>query len=205
MSLNSIVMNGARVIGPAIGGVAHRHGRSRGVLRGERGVVRRGHRRARADAPKRAPRDGADAAGARGNCERACATRGGRRDLRDVLLVVFVVGTLAYNFTVMLPLFAQADVPRGSRRLLAAHVAHGGRGRRGWPRSWRAGAGPTSRRLGLVGIGFGVFILALALVTEPARGLRSRSCPMGGLSIAFIATANSTIQMQVDPTPCAAA
>jgi MFS family permease len=52
-------------------------------------------------------------------------------------------------------------------------------------------------RLGLVGMGFGVFILALALAPSLLVACIA-IVPMGGLSIAFIATANSTIQMKVD-------
>ena len=52
-------------------------------------------------------------------------------NLRDPLLLVFVVGLLAYNFTVILPLLAQEHLPRRGRDVRAAHLAHGRRGRGG--------------------------------------------------------------------------
>jgi MFS family permease len=113
-----------------------------------------------------------------------------------VLLVVLVVGTLAYNFTVMLPLVAKLTFHGGAgvysllTSLMASGAVVGGlivasRGR------------PDVARLGLVGIGFGVFILALALAPNLVVAAIV-IVPMGGLSIAFIATANSTIQLRVD-------
>jgi MFS family permease len=120
----------------------------------------------------------------------------GTKDLRDVLLVVLVVGTFAYNFTVILPLLAKLTFHGGAgvysllTSLMATGAVLGGlivasRGR------------PSVRRLGIVGIGFGAFVLALALAPSLVWAAIA-IVPMGGLSIAFIATANSTIQLRVD-------
>ncbi len=114
-----------------------------------------------------------------------------------MLLVVFVVGTLAYNFTVMLPLFAKLTFHAGAgvysllTSLMATGAVIGGL-------IVASRSRPDLTRLAVVGIGFGLFILALAL--SPSVLVASIVIvPMGALSIAFIATANSTIQLRVDP------
>jgi MFS family permease len=119
-------------------------------------------------------------------------------NLRDPLMLVFVVGLLAYNFTVILPLLAQDTFHGGAgtfallTSLMAGGAVVGGlivanRGK------------PNIHRLTGVGIAFSVMIGVVAL----ARRWWWRVwpwCSWGGLSIAFIATANSTIQLRVEPT-----
>lgn len=196
VSLNSIVMNGARVIGPAIGGVLiatvglavcfEVNAASYIAVIVALALMRRSELHQSARAPK-----------AKGQLREGLRYAWQTRDLRDVLLVVLVVGTLAYNFTVILPLVAKLSFHGGAGvySLLTSLMASGavigglivaGRGRR-----------PNVTRLGMIGIGFGVFILALALAPDLIVA-SIVIVPMGGLSIAFIATANSTIQLQVD-------
>jgi MFS family permease len=196
VSLNSIVMNGARVIGPAIGGALiatvglaicfEVNAVSYVAVIIALALMRRSELH-KTELTVRA----------KGQLREGLRYAWGTRDLRDVLLVVFVVGTLAYNFTVMLPLFAKLTFHAGAgvysvlTSLMATGAVLGGlvvasRGR------------PDITRLGIVGVGFGLFILALAL--SPSVLVASIVIvPMGALSIAFIATANSTIQMRVDP------
>jgi MFS family permease len=195
VSLNSIVMNGARVIGPAIGGALiatvglavcfEVNAASYIAVIVALALMRRSELHERALTPR-----------GKGQLREGLRYAWGTRDLRDVLLVVLVVGTLAYNFTVMLPLVAKLTFHGGAgvysllTSLMASGAVVGGlivasRGR------------PDVARLGLVGMGFGVFILALALAPSLIVACIA-IVPMGGLSIAFIATANSTIQMKVD-------
>jgi MFS family permease len=196
VSLNSIVMNGARVIGPAIGGALiatvgiavcfEVNAASYIAVIVALALMRKNELYATTLTPR-----------AKGQLREGLQYAWRTRDLRDVLLVVFVVGTLAYNFTVLLPLFAKLTFHAGAgvysllTSLMAAGAVVGGlvvasRGR------------PDIARLGMVGFGFGVFILCLAL--SPSILIASIAIvPMGALSIAFIATANSTIQMRVDP------
>ena len=64
--------------------------------------------------------------------------------LRDPLMLVFVVGLLAYNFTVILPLLAQVTFHGGAGAFAAADIAHGRGSRRGRAGRGHTAAGPTS-------------------------------------------------------------
>jgi len=197
VSLNSIVMNGARVIGPAIGGVliatvglgvcffvnsASYVAVIVALMLMHRAELHPAQRVARAKGQLRA------------GLRYAWRTP----NLRDPLMLVFVVGLLAYNFTVILPLLAQDTFHGGAgtfallTSLMAGGAVVGGlivanRGK------------PNIHRLTGVGIAFSVMIAAVALSPTLAVACVLLVC-MGGLSIAFIATANSTIQLQVEPT-----
>jgi MFS family permease len=197
VSLNSIVMNGARVIGPALSGVLIAT-----VGLGVCFVVNAGSyaavivalmlmRRAELHPAQRVER-------AKGQLREGVRYAWRTPNLRDPLLLVFVVGLLAYNFTVILPLFAQETFHGGAgtfallTSLMAGGAVIGGlvvanRGK------------PNIHRLTGVGIAFGAMIGAVAL----SPNLVSASVllvVMGAFSIAFIATANATIQLRVEPT-----
>jgi MFS family permease len=196
VSLNSIVMNGARVIGPAIGGTLiatvglavcfEANAVSYLAVIAALALMRRSDLRP----VERAPR-------AKGQLREGLSYAWRTRELRDVLLVVFVTGALAYNFSVSLALFAKLTFHGGAgvysllTSLMASGAVLGGlvvasRGR------------PDLRRLGIVGLGFGTFIATVALAPSLAVAAVA-IVPMGALSIAFIATANSSIQLRVDP------
>jgi MFS family permease len=197
VSLNSIVMNGARVIGPAVGGVLIATvGLSACFLVNAASYVAvivalMLMRRADLHPVQRVAR-------AKGQLRAGVRYAWRTPNLRDPLLLVFVVGLLAYNFTVILPLFAQETFHGGAgtfallTSLMAGGAVVGGlivanRGR------------PNIHRLTGVGIAFGVMIGAVAVSpTLVVAGVLLVF--MGALSIAFIATANSTIQLQVEPT-----
>jgi len=197
VSLNTIVMNGARVIGPAIAGaliatvglgvcfltnaasyvaviVALALMRRSELLPAER-VVR-----------------------AKGQLREGLRYAWHTPNLRDPLVLVFVVGLLAYNFTVILPLFARETFHGGAgtfatlTSLMAGGAVVGGlvvanRGR------------PNIHRLTAIGMVFGCLIAAVALSPTLVT-----ACVllvfMGALSIGFIATANATIQLRVAPS-----
>lgn len=196
VSLNSILMNGARVIGPAVGGVLIAtvglgvcfvvNAASYAAVVAALALMRRRELR-RADPVPRA----------RGQLRQGLAYALGTRDLRDPLLLVFVVGLLAYNFTVILPLLAQDTFHRGAAAFsgltsaMAVGAVVGGLVVAGRSR-------PNLRRLTRVGMVFGVLIGAVAAAPGFVAGL-VLIVPMGALSIAFIATANATIQLRVDP------
>jgi len=197
VSLNSIVMNGARVIGPAIGGVLIATvGLGVCFLANAASYVAvivalmLMHRSDLLPA-QRVTR-------AKGQLREGVRYAWRTPNLRDPLILVFVVGLLAYNFTVILPLLAQGTF-------------HGGAGTFALLTSLMAGGAvcgglivanrdkPNIHRLTGVGIVFGVMIAAVA--ASPTLVV---ACVllvfMGGLSIAFIATANATIQLRVEPT-----
>ncbi len=197
VSLNSIVMNGARVIGPAIGGVLIAtvglgicflaNAASYGAVL----VALMLMRRADLQPAQRVAR-------AKGQLRAGVRYAWRTPNLRDPLMLVFVVGLLAYNFTVILPLLAQETFHGGAgtfallTSLMAGGAVVGGlvvanRGR------------PNIHRLTGVGIAFSVMIAGVAV--SPSLVVAGVVIVfMGALSIAFIATANSTIQLQVEPT-----
>jgi MFS family permease len=197
VSLNSIVMNGARVIGPAIGGVLIATvGLGVCFLANSASYVAvivalmLMHRSDLHPAQR--------VARAKGQLREGVRYAWRTPNLRDPLILVFVVGLLAYNFTVILPLLAQETFHGGAgtfallTSLMAGGAVVGGlivanRGK------------PNIHRLTAVGIAFSVMIGAVALSPTLAAACVLLVL-MGGLSIAFIATANSTIQLQVEPT-----
>ena len=197
VSLNSIVMNGARVIGPALSGVL--------IATVGLGVCFIANaasyvavivalmlmRRPELHPAQRVVR-------AKGQLRAGVRYAWRTPNLRDPLLLVFVVGLLAYNFTVILPLLAQETFHGGAgtfallTSLMAGGAVIGGlvvanRGK------------PNIYRLTGVGIAFGVMIAAVALSPNLVSA-GALLVLMGALSIAFIATANSTIQLRVEPT-----
>ena len=196
ISLNSVVMNSARVIGPAIGGIliftvglaacflfnaasyvavlvalfmmrpAELHQRPT-VVRAK-GQVREGLRYGWSNTELRGP------------------------------LAMAVVGIFAFNFTTTLPLLATRTFHGGastSSALISAMgagavvgglmVAHRSR--------------PSTTMLSLIGLAFGVMLLVVAAAPTEIVALVALVF-MGLCSISFISTANATIQMQADPS-----
>jgi MFS family permease len=114
--------------------------------------------------------------------------------IRNPLLAMVVVGTLAFNFTTTLP-------------LLSKYTFHGGAGT--YTACMGAGAvvgglmvahrsRPSAGLLGLIGLWFGLFVGAVALA--PTEGFAMAALVLMGVgSIAFVATANATIQLRADP------
>ena len=197
VSLNSVLMNSARVIGPAIGGVliltlgvatcfflnavsfaavivALAMMRASELIR-RPGVVR-----------------------ARGQVREGLRYVWTTPDLRVPLISMAVVGVFAFNFTVTLA-------------LLAKFTFHGGAGLYSWFMV-AMGAGavvgglgtafrsrPSTRVLAFIGLAFGGAILAVAFAPTQAWAL-VLLVPMGAASISFVATNNATLQLRADPT-----
>ena len=197
VSLNSVVMNSARVIGPAIGGLliafvglavcfeanaASYVAVLAGLAMMRRQDLHRSQRVARGSGQLRA------------GLRYVWRTPG----LRDPLILVAVVGTLAYNFQVVLALLAKLTFHGGPGAYAALTSLMGG----GAVLGGLVVAGrnrPDIHRLTAIGMGFGALIALVAL--SPTLVV---ACvvlvPMGALSIAFIATANATLQLRVEPT-----
>ncbi|MGD1013663.1 MAG: MFS transporter [Acidimicrobiales bacterium] len=114
--------------------------------------------------------------------------------LRNVIIAVAVVGTFAYNFTVTLPLLTRQTFHQSSAAdyglLMAAMgagavigglvVAHRSR--------------PTPKMLALLVLGFGTFMTLVALAPS-VLWAEIALVPTGAFSIALIATANATLQL----------
>ncbi|MGD0321503.1 MAG: MFS transporter [Acidimicrobiales bacterium] len=197
VSLNSIVMNGARVVGPAISGVLiatvglaicfEANAASYLAVIAALALMRRAEL-------LRAER----VARAKGQLREGFAYAWRTPRLREPLLLVCVVGLLTYNFNVILPLFARLTFHGGAGTLAALTALMAGGAVAGGLVVANRGS-PNLHRLTLIGMAFGVFIAAVAFSPTLPSAL-VLIVPMGALSIAFIATANSTIQMRVDST-----
>ena len=197
VSLNSVVMNSARVIGPAIGGaliafvglatcfevnaasylaVIIGLWRMTGADLHPSTVVARG----------------------KGQLRQGLRYVWRTPGLRQPLLLVAVVGTLAYNFQVVLALFARFTFHGGAGVYSAlTSLMGGGAVLGGLVVATRIR--PNLHRLTTVGTVFGVFIGAVALAPSLPAAL-VLMVPMGAFSIAFIATANATLQLRAEPS-----
>jgi MFS family permease len=196
VSLNSVVMNSARVIGPAIGGVliltlgvatcfmvnalsyvavivalsmmrASELNRRPGVVRAK-GQVREGFRYV-----WRTP------------------------DLRILLSSMAIVGVFAFNFTVTLPLLAKFTF-HGSGALYSEFLAAMGAGAVLGGLFTAHRSRPSIRMLSFIAVVFGVAILAVALAPTKTVAL-VLLVVMGAASIAFVATNNASLQLRADP------
>jgi MFS family permease len=197
VSLNSVVMNSARVIGPAIGGalialvglaVCFEVNAASYVA-----VIIGLSLMRRKDLHRTVP-----VARGKGQLREGLRYVWRTPGLRQPLLLVAVVGTLAYNFQVVLA-------------LLAKFTFHGGAGVYSALTSLMGGGAvvgglliatrnrPNIHRLTAIGCVFGVMILAVAGSPDLATALVF-IFPMGAASIAFIATANATLQLRADPS-----
>jgi MFS family permease len=197
VSLNSVVMNSARVIGPAIGGAliatvglaACFDVNAVSYLAVIVGLSLMDRHALHRSAP--VPRS-------RGQLRQGLRYVWRTPGLRQPLLLVAVVGTLAYNFQVVLALLAKVTFHGGAGTYSAlTSLMGGGAVLGGLVVAWRSR--PDIHRLTAVGMGFGVLILGVALSPSLALALVV-IVPMGALSIAFIATANATLQLRADPS-----
>jgi MFS family permease len=196
VSLNSVLMNSARVIGPAIGGVLiltvgvgtcfFLNAASYAAVIVALAMMRASElfERPRVERAKGQVREG---------LRYAWATS----ELRIPLVAMAIIGVFAFNFTVTLP-------------LLAKFTFHGGAGLYSWFMV-AMGAGavvgglvtafrsqPSTRLLAGIGVIFGAAILAVALAPTQVLAL-VLLVPMGAASISFVATNNATLQLRADP------
>jgi MFS family permease len=196
VSLNSVVMNAARVVGPAIGGViitVFGLGICFFVNAASYVAVIIGLAMMRTSELHPT-----------GSVERA---KGQVRDgfryvwrtpaLRNVLLSVALIGIFAYNFTVTLALLAKVTF-HGGAGTYAVLISCMGAGAIVGGLAVAHRARPTPRLLQVLALVFGGLLAALAL----APTLLAADVVivlMGAASIGFIATANATLQLTAEP------
>ena len=196
VTLNSVVMNAARITGPGVAGVliyavgiapcflinaASYVAVVAALMMMRRHELHPAHRAARAG--------GQVVAGLR-YVWRTPA-------LRTPLLMVLVIGTLAYNFTVTLSLMARFTFHSGAGAFSAMTSVFGaGAVVGGLVAASRSR--PTGRRLGMVALAFGILLVACALMPDLPAELVALAL-MGAFSITFIATANTTLQLTSAP------
>jgi MFS family permease len=196
ISLNSVLMNSARVIGPAIGGVLiltvgfsacfFANAASYAAVIVALAMMRVVELKRNPIAPR-----------AKGQVREGLRYVWSTPELRNPLLVMAVVGIFAFNFTVTLALFAK-------------YTFHGGAGTySAFTSCMGAGAvvgglvvahrsRPSEGLLSLIGLAFGAMILLVAFSPSKPIALVALVL-MGSCSISFIATANATLQLRADP------
>jgi MFS family permease len=196
VSLNSVLMNSARVIGPAIGGaliVTLGVATCFMVNAASYAAVIVALALMNASELHRHPR----VARAKGQVRDGLRYAWQTPDLRVLLLSMAVVGVFAFNFTVTLPLLAKFTFGGGAGLYSAFMVAMGaGAVAGGLFTAFRSS--PSVRLLAGIAVLFGGSILAVALAPDQAWVL-VMLVPMGATAIAFVATNNATLQLRTDP------
>jgi MFS family permease len=196
VSLNSVLMNSARVIGPAIGGVL-----ILGVGVGTCFFLNAASYAAvitalimmRASELYRRP----GVRRAKGQVREGLRYAWATHDLRVPLVSMAIVGIFAFNFTVTLPLLAKFTFHGGAGLYSWFMVAMGaGAVVGGLATAFRSR--PSTRLLAFIGLVFGGTILAVALAPTETVAL-ILLVPMGAASISFVATNNATLQLRADP------
>ena len=114
--------------------------------------------------------------------------------LRNVIVAVAVVGTFAYNFTVTLPLLARVTFHERSAGHYGVLIAAMGLGAVIGGLLVARRSRPTPRLLARIMLGFGAF-MALAAFAPTVTLAEIAMIPTGAFSIALIATANSLLQL----------
>ncbi|HZU73044.1 MAG TPA: MFS transporter [Acidimicrobiales bacterium] len=196
VSLNSVVMNSARVVGPAVAGILIATvGLATCFLvnAGSFIAVIVGLLLMRASdlhPTKRAPR-------AKGQLRAGLRYVRSERGLLIPLVMMAVVGTLAYNFNVTLPALARFTFHRGATAYGVMSSAMGAGAVIGGLITASRGR-PTNERLTKVAAVFGGLILVCAAMPDLWSELAALAV-MGAFSISFIATANATLQLTADP------
>ena len=196
VSLNAALMNGARVIGPAIGGViitVFGLGTCFFVNAASYLAVIVGLSLMRTSELHRTP----PVARARGQVRDGFRYVWATPALRNVLLSVALIGIFAYNFTVTLALLAK-DTFHGGAGAYAGLTACMGAGAVVGGLLAAHRARPTPRLLQVLALIFGGLMAAVALA--PTLLVADLLIVlMGAASIGFIATANATLQLTADP------
>lgn len=197
VTLNSVVVNGARVIGPAIGGVVIAtlgvgecfviNGVSYVTVVVAMFLIRRDQLHPSARTP-RAPRQLRD----------GFRYAWGDATLRTTLVMLAMIGTLTFEFSTTLPLLAEFTFGAGSTGLAIMTSLMGVGAVIGGLIIASIGP-PTPRRLIGVATGFGVAVGAVAVM--PTIELVYATMPFVGVaSVATISLSNATLQLNSDAT-----
>lgn len=194
--LNSVVINAARAIGPAIGGVIIAsfgvgqcfvaNAISYVAVIAALLLIRRSelHPSARTVRAPHQLRDGFQYAWS-------------NPTLRTTLIMLVIIGTLTYEFTTTLPLLSEFTFGAGSGGL-AAMTSLMGIGAVVGGLVVASAGDPTPRRLIAVAATFGLIVVGVSAM--PTIGLVYLLMPLlGATSIALISLSNATLQLNSDP------
>jgi MFS family permease len=114
--------------------------------------------------------------------------------LRNIIIAVSVVGTFAFNFTVTLPLLAHVTFHQKSAAQYGILMGCMGVGAVIGGLSVAHRSRPTPKLLALLAVAFGFFMTLVAFA--PTILLAELALiPTGACSIAFVSSANSTLQL----------
>jgi hypothetical protein len=196
VSLNSVVMNSARVIGPAIGGVLILtlgvsvcfivNAASYAAVIVALSLMRRADLYSKPGVVR-----------AKGQVREGLRYVWATGDLRSPLLSMAIVGVFAFNFTVTLPLLAKVTF-HGGAGLYSTFLAAMGAGAVIGGLFTAHRSNPSTRLLAVIGVLFGTLITAVSLAPTKLVAI-ILLVPMGAASISFIATNNATLQLRADP------
>jgi MFS family permease len=114
--------------------------------------------------------------------------------LRNVIIAVAVVGTFAFNFTVTLPLLAHVTFHQKSATQYGLLMGAMGVGAVAGGLLAAHRSRPTPKLLALLAVAFGVFMTLVAFAPT-LLWAEIFLVPTGACSIAFVSTANSTLQL----------
>ena len=196
VTLNSVVVNAARAIGPAIGGVIIAT-----VGIGECFIVNAASylavivavaliRRSELHPSYRAAR-------AKGQLREGFRYAWQTPILRTTLIMLVIIGTFTYEFTTTLPLLAEFTFDAGPSGLAAMNALMGIGAVIGGL-IIASGGPPTPRRLVMVAACFGASVVAAACM--PSIALVYLVMPLvGAASVGMIALSNATLQLNSDP------
>ena len=192
VGLNSVIVNVSRIIGPAVAGVMIATvGLSWAFLANAvsfAAVIGALYAMRASELHRRPP-----VGRAKGQIRAGLRYAWRAWELRVPLIMMAVIGTLAYNFSVILPLFAHDVFHRGAGTYSALTVAMG-IGALAGGLTIASRRRPSHKLLVAVSLAFGVFILAVAAAPSLPLCL-ILLVAMGAASIMFIATANALLQL----------
>jgi MFS family permease len=140
---------------------------------------------------------GQPAARARGQIRAGIRYAWNKPELRFPLLLMLVVGTLAFNFSVLMPLMASVVFKSGASTFGLLMSVMGAGAFVGALVSANRSR-PSHRLLAIAGVAFGGLLIGAALAPSLPIELFVL-LPMGAAMITFQATANSLLQLNSDP------
>ena len=196
VTLNSVVVNAARVIGPSIAGVIIAvfgtglcfvvNGVSYAAVVLALLLIRTGELH-----PSQRVRR------ARGQLREGFRYAWAEPTLRTTLIMLVVIGMLTFEFTVTLPLLSEFTFGAGASGLAAMTALMGAGAVVGGLVIASAGP-PTPRRLTLLAAAFGTIVMTISVM--PSIALVYILMPIvGGLSVSVIALSNATLQLNSTP------
>jgi MFS family permease len=196
VTLNSVVVNAARAIGPAIGGVIIASvGVGQCFVFNAASYVAvvvamlliRGDELHPAARSKRGP----------GQLREGFAYAWRTPVLRTTLVMLVIIGTLTYEFSTTLPLLAEFTFDKGASGLAVMTSLMGVGAVVGGLVVASTGP-PTPARLVRIAAGFGASVVGVALM--PSVGLVYALMPIvGAMSVSMIALSNATLQLNSEP------